>query len=153
MLFRSLIAALDALQDPGNLGTIIRTADAMGAAAVLLGTGSTDAFSPKALRAAMGSTYHLRIFQCELSETLPKLRESGFSLVCGHLAGEERLPMLNRDCVIVIGNEANGVSDGIARLCSLCRLPMLGRAESLNASAAASILIFETAKKINGIEF
>ena len=49
-------------------------------------------------------------------ETLPKLRESGFSLVCGHLAGEERLPMLNRDCVIVIGNEANGVSDGIARL-------------------------------------
>lgn len=148
-----LIAALDALQDPGNLGTIIRTADAMGAAAVLLGTGSTDAFSPKALRAAMGSTYHLRIFQCELSETLPKLRESGFSLVCGHLAGEERLPMLNRDCVIVIGNEANGVSDGIARLCSLCRLPMLGRAESLNASAAASILIFETAKKINGIEF
>lgn len=57
-----LIAALDALQDPGNLGTIIRTADAMGAAAVLLGTGSTDAFSPKALRAAMGSTYHLRIF-------------------------------------------------------------------------------------------
>jgi len=105
------------------------------------------------LRAAMGSTYHLRIFQCELSETLPKLRESGFSLVCGHLAGEERLPMLNRDCVIVIGNEANGVSDGIARLCSLCRLPMLGRAESLNASAAASILIFETAKKINGIEF
>ena len=141
------------MQDPGNLGTIIRTADAMGAAAVLLGTGSTDAFSPKALRAAMGSTYHLRIFQCELSETLPKLRESGFSLVCGHLAGEERLPMLNRDCVIVIGNEANGVSDGIARLCSLCRLPMLGRAESLNASAAASILIFETAKKINGIEF
>ena len=82
-----------------------------------------------------------------------KLRESGFSLVCGHLAGEERLPMLNRDCVIVIGNEANGVSDGIARLCSLCRLPMFGRAESLNASAAASILIFETAKKINGIEF
>lgn len=55
--------------------------------------------------------------------------------------------MLNRDCVIVIGNEANGVSDGIARLCSLCRLPMFGRAESLNASAAASILIFETAKK------
>ena len=55
--------------------------------------------------------------------------------------------------MIVIGNEANGVSDGIARLCSLCRLPMFGRAESLNASAAASILIFETAKKINGIEF
>lgn len=54
--------------------------------------------------------------------------------------------MLNRDCVIVIGNEANGVSDGIARLCSLCRLPMLGRAESLNASAAASILILKRQK-------
>lgn len=54
--------------------------------------------------------------------------------------------MLNRDCVIVIGNEANGVSDGIARLCSLCRLPMFGRAESLNASAAASILILKRQK-------
>lgn len=150
---RGLIAALDALQDPGNLGTIIRTADAMGASAVLLGTGSTDAFSPKALRAAMGSTYHLKIIECELSETLPALRENGYSLVCGHLAGEERLPQLNADCVVVIGNEANGVSDGIAKMCSLCRLPMLGRAESLNASAAASIMLFEIAKKIRGIEF
>ena len=140
---RGLIIALDALQDPGNLGTVMRTADAFGAAGILLGSGCTDPFSPKALRAAMGSTYHLPVWQGELTDELTRLKASGFSLVCGHLEGSERLPELAADRVLVIGNEGSGVSDEVASLCTLYRLPMKGRAESLNAAVAAAILIYK----------
>lgn len=145
-LCEGMYVALDALQDPGNLGTVIRTADAMGAKGIILGRGCTDAFSPKALRSAMGSTYHLPVYEAELSLLIPKLKAEGFTAVCGHLKGKERFPDPGRRCIIVIGNEGSGVSDAAAEECILCRLPMYGRAESLNASAAASILIFETAR-------
>ena len=137
-----LIVALDRLQDPGNLGTVLRTADAFGAAGVLLSEGCVDPYSPKALRSAMGSTYHLPVWQGELAAELKRLKEQGYALVCGHLKGREVLPELPADRVLVIGNEANGVSDEISGLCSLYRLPMKGRAESLNAAVAAGILIF-----------
>lgn len=143
-----MFIALDALQDPGNLGTILRTADAMGASGVLLGVGCTDAFSPKALRAAMGSTYHMPIYQCDLNSELSILAYQNFIAICGHLQGEEKIPVVKERCVIVIGNEGNGVSNEIAKKCRLCRLPMYGKAESLNASVAASILIYEIAKNM-----
>ena len=147
-LCEGLYVALDALQDPGNLGTVIRTADAMGARGIILGRGCTDAFSPKALRSAMGSTYHLPVYEAELSLLIPKLTAEGFIAVCGHLRGEEKFPNPGRKCIIVIGNEGSGVSDEAAEKCILCRLPMYGRAESLNASVAASILIFEMARQM-----
>lgn len=147
---RGLIVALDRLQDPGNLGTVIRTADAMGAAAVLLGEGCTDAFSPKCLRAAMGSAYHLPVYEAELTKELIKLKQEGRTLICGHLDGAERLADITGDAVIVVGNEGSGVSDEVAGICTLYRLPMYGRAESLNASVAASILIYEISKRIHG---
>lgn len=146
-----LYVALDRLQDPGNLGTIIRTADAMGAGGILLSTGCTDAFSPKALRSAMGSTYHLPIFCCDLVKTLPLFTQSGFTALCGHLKGDESFPQIDNKCIIVIGNEGNGVSAETAELCTLCKLPMYGRAESLNASVAASIFIYEAAKQLHKI--
>lgn len=147
---RGLTVCLDRLQDPGNLGTVIRTADAMGASSLLLSPGCTDPFSPKALRSAMGSTYHIPVFEGELSKELPRLKESGYTLVCGHLSGREKLPEINKNCAVVIGNEGNGVSDEVAALCELYRLPMFGRAESLNASVAASIMIYEISKQLNG---
>ena len=137
-----LIVALDALQDPGNMGTVLRTADAFGAAGVIAGDGCTDPYSPKALRAAMGSTYHVPVWQGDLIAELNKLKAAGFGLVCGHLKGGETLPPLSRDRVLVIGNEGSGVCDEAAALCSLYRLPMRGRAESLNASVAAARLIY-----------
>lgn len=147
-----LYVALDRLQDPGNMGTIIRTADAMGASGIILGSGCTDPFSPKALRAAMGSSYHIPIYETELTSCIARLKVLGFLPLCGHLNGEERLPELTglSRCLIIIGNEANGVSDEVASLCTLYRLPMYGRAESLNASVAASILIYEAASAIYG---
>ncbi len=130
-------------QDPGNLGTVLRTADAFGAAGVLVGEGSVDPFMPKAVRSAMGSTFHIPVWQGELKTEIPRLKEQGFGVVCGHLAGEEVLPPLPENRVIVIGNEANGVSPETAQMCTLYRLPMKGRAESLNAAVAAAILIYK----------
>lgn len=142
-----LIVALDAVQDPGNLGTIVRTADAMGACGVLLGKGCADPFAPKTLRAAMGSTYHLPLFLAEdLPAELKKLCGQGFAAVCGHLKGSGELPAPGKKCVLVIGNEGHGVSDEAAAMCAKYRLPMYGFAESLNASVAAGILIYELAR-------
>ncbi|MCL2696137.1 MAG: RNA methyltransferase [Clostridiales bacterium] len=133
--------ALDSLQDPGNLGTILRTADAFGAKGVLISRESADPFAPKALRAAMGSTYHLPIYIGDLEAELPKLNAQGFCCLCGHLNGEENLPPHGENLVLVIGNEGHGVSDAIANLCHRYRLPMRGRAESLNAAIFAAVMM------------
>lgn len=145
-----LVVALDGVQDPGNLGTIIRTADAMGASGVFLGDGCADPFAPKPLRAAMGSVYHLPIWQDALPAQLVRMKEQGFTLVCGHLKGEDTLPPPGERCALVIGSEGAGVSDAVAALCEKYRLPMYGFAESLNASVAAGILIYEIARRMRG---
>ena len=138
-----LIVCLDRIQDPGNLGTVLRTADAFGAAGVLVGEGSVDPFMAKAVRAAMGSTYHIPVWQGDIPAELDKMKTQGFDLICGHLAGEEELPALGTKRAVVIGNEANGASPEAAERCFLYRLPMKGRAESLNAAVAAAILIYK----------
>jgi len=144
-----LIVALDAVQDPGNLGTILRTADAMGAVGFFVGEGCADPYAPKPLRAAMGSIYHLPVWQGDLHNEIFRLREQGFTLVCGHLRGKSELPDVNERCLLIIGNESNGVSDEIAAQCYKYKLPMYGVAESLNASVAAGIMINEFAKVLH----
>lgn len=145
---RRLIVILDRVQDAGNLGTIVRTADAFGAAGVFVGTGSADPFSGKALRAAMGSTYHLPVWQGDAAAALDALAAQGFVCLCGHLQGEAALPDVTARMALVIGNEGNGVSDAVAARCLRYRLPMPGRAESLNAAVAAGILIYELAMRM-----
>ncbi len=136
-----LIVALDRLQDPGNAGTILRTADALGAAGLLFSPDSVDPFSPKALRAAMGSTYHLPVWIGDLTAELPRLTAQGFTCICGHLGGEAVLPPLSEKTVLVVGNEGQGVSDEVASLCVRYRMPMKGRAESLNAAIFAALMM------------
>lgn len=136
-----LVVALDRLQDPGNLGTILRTADALGAKGVLVSPDSADPFSPKALRAAMGSTYHLPIWIGSLSEELPRLRSQGFVCICGHLKGSETLPAIGARTALVVGSEGQGVSEETAALCERYRMPMRGRAESLNAAVFAALMM------------
>jgi TrmH family RNA methyltransferase len=136
-----LVVVLDRLQDPGNLGTIVRTADALGAAGVLIGAGCADPFSPKALRAAMGSTYHLPMWIGSLETELTRLRTQGFTCICGHLGGEETLPRITKRTALVIGNEGQGVSDRTAQMCIRYRMPMRGRAESLNAAVFAALMM------------
>jgi len=144
-----LIAALDCVQDPGNLGTIIRTADAMGAVGVLLGDGCADPYSPKVIRSAMGSTFHIPIWRGNLPNALKTLRDDGFICICGDLQGDTVLPQPKDRCVIVIGNEGHGVSDETAALCHRYCLPMYGQAESLNASIAAALLLYEVARTMH----
>lgn len=136
-----LIVALDRLQDPGNLGTILRTADALGASGVVISADSADPFSPKALRAAMGSTYHLPVYIGTLKDELPRLKTQGFVCVCGHLRGDETLPEIGTRTALVIGNEGQGVSEETAALCARYRMPMRGRAESLNAAVFAALMM------------
>lgn len=144
-----LIVALDALQDTGNLGTVIRTADALGAGGIIVGNGCADPFGAKALRAAMGSTYHVPIWRADLAAELMRMKEAGFCCICGHLKGSEVLPDVGSKTVLVIGNEGNGVSDAVAEQCALYRLPMRGRAESLNAAIAAAILMYELSGRMS----
>lgn len=150
MLPEGLLLGLDTMQDPGNLGSVLRSADAMGAAGVLLGPGCADPLSPKAVRSAMGSTFHLPIWQTnELAYALRKYSHQGGYVLAAHLDGCESLPALQKRTIVLIGNEGHGLSEEVAECAdTLYRLPMRGRAESLNASVAAALLLYECTKAL-----
>ncbi len=137
-----LVVVLDGVQDPGNVGAILRSADAFGAAGLLLSPDCADVYAPKTLRAAMGSTYHLPVWQGALLPELAKLHSQAFTALCGDLRGSEALPALSKNVALVIGSEGSGVSDAVANECVRFRLTMRGKAESLNASVAAGILLY-----------
>lgn len=141
------IVVLDGVQDPGNVGTIIRTADAAGLDGVLLSTQCADVFSPKVLRATMGSIFRMNLRTTDdLLGELTKLREKGYSILSSQLDGT---PFYEREKVaeqfaLIIGNEGNGVSEQVQQTAThRVRLPMRGGAESLNAAIAAAIMMYE----------
>ena len=147
---RPLFLVLDGLQDPGNLGTMIRTADAVGATGVFVGANSVDLYNPKVVRATMGSLYHLPVFQLDLIDLLPKLKESGAKVI--GTAVEEAQPVFQEDLsgavALVIGSEAHGVSDAVRALTDAnVMLPMPGKAESLNAAIASSVNLYEAIRQ------
>ena len=137
-----LVVVLDGVQDPGNVGTILRSADAFGASGVLLSPACADPYAPKTLRAAMGSTYHLPVWQGDLAAELARMKDQSFFALCGDLKGSETLPELSANVALVIGSEGSGVSAEVASLCAGFRLTMRGRAESLNAAVAAGVLLY-----------
>ncbi len=141
------LIALDGVQDPGNVGTILRTADAAGLDGILLSNECADVYSPKVLRATMGSVFHL---PCERTASLPErleqIRADGIPVIASVLGGESffhRIRSLPDAFCLVIGNEGNGISDAVRAVstCSLT-LPMRGGAESLNAGVAAGIMMY-----------
>ena len=142
---------LDRLQDPGNMGTIIRTADAFNMDGIIITDGSVDPYNPKVVRATMGSIFRLPIYYIEDSiQGLSYLKENGLRIFSTSLEGS--LPIYdidyNKGFILVIGNESTGVSDEIYSLSDeLIRIPMPGRAESLNAGVAASIIMYESMKQ------
>lgn len=141
------IVALDGVQDPGNLGTIWRTADAAGFQALLLGAGGADPLSPKVQRAAMGSGFRLPFAQAPaLEEALLSLRARGWRVIASDLHGADFYARgdVGEKFVLVIGNEARGISDAVRAAADLrLKLPMRGGAESLNAAVAAGIMMYE----------
>ena len=141
------IVVLDGVQDPGNVGTIIRTADAAGLDGVLLSNQCADVFSPKVLRATMGSIFRMNLRTTDdLPGELTKLREKGYSILSSQLDGTafyERQGVAER-FALIIGNEGNGVSEQVQQTAThRVRLPMRGGAESLNAAIAAAIMMYE----------
>ena len=140
-----LLVLLDAVQDPGNVGTLLRAADAFGAAAVLAARGTADITSPKVLRAAMGSVFHLPVIRTGPSgEIAAGLASAGFTILAATLDGEDPLALetLPEQTLLVLGNEAKGVHPAVLRTAHRrISIPTPGAAESLNVAMAGAILL------------
>lgn len=141
----------DRVRDPGNVGSIIRTADAMGLDGVMLSPESVDPYNPKLVRSTMGSLFHLRLYTDITTEMLANLQHAGFSLAVSALNDTAVTPQvwqLSENSIIIVGNEAHGVSKDICAMAdTVVKIPMCGSAESLNVAAAAAILMYEAARK------
>lgn len=146
------IVMCDRIQDPGNLGTIIRTSDAFGPAAVIMNKGCVDVYNPKVVRATAGAMFRVPFIIGETSEEIiESVKKSGFKIISTVIDSEYSFENIN-ECekiCVVIGNEGQGISREIIEESDLnITIKMNGRAESLNASIAAGICIYEIRKKL-----
>lgn len=143
---QDIIVALDDVQDPGNLGTILRTVDSVGVNQILVSKGTADSYNPKVVRSTMGAIFRVNIIEAEnLAEILKEIKKHSFDVVVTSLETEESIYNLEyKNKIIVIGNEANGVSKEIQEIADKkVKIPMLGKTESLNASVATGIMVYE----------
>ena len=146
------ILALDGIQDPGNLGTIIRTADSANLKQIIVSKNTVDAYSPKVIRSTMGAIYRVNIIEVEnLEWTLKDLQKDGFKVVVTSLDTNNSIYDISYNkSIVVIGNEANGVSKEVQELANeRVKIPMLGKTESLNAAVATGIMIYEYVRRKN----
>lgn len=142
-----LLLVLENLQDPGNLGTILRTAEGAGVTGVILNRGSVDIYNPKTIRSTMGSIYRVPFLYAEdLQEILGILRQRGIRSFAAHLKGADFYDQENYQggTAFLIGNESNGLSQELSDFAdAYIRIPMEGQLESLNAAVSAAILMYE----------
>ena len=138
---------LESIQDPGNLGTMLRTGEGAGISGILMNRTTVDLFNPKTIRSTMGSIYRVPFLVVDdLEETIRKLQADGVCVFAAHLKGKKSYDAMDyRDATaFMIGNEGNGLSDEIANLAdSYIRIPMEGQVESLNAAISATLLMYE----------
>ncbi len=146
-----LAVLVDGVQDPGNLGAIVRSADAAGAGGVILLKGTADIYNPKALRATMGSIFHLPVLtNRDPEEIIPGLSRRGIKTVAGDPRAEKFLYECDFtvSCALVVGSEAAGSGKPVLeRVSERVRIPMPGRAESLNAANSAAVLLYEVVRQ------
>ena len=143
------VLILDRIQDPGNMGTIIRTADSAGVDAIILLKGCVDIYNPKVIRSTMGSIFDMNIIQTTQDEAVDFLKANNFDIVSSYLHTESYYNETTYDgkIALVIGNEANGINDElISKSDKLVKIPIYGNAESLNAAISAAILMYEIKK-------
>ncbi len=141
-----MIVALDDIQDPGNLGTILRTIDSAGLTQILVSKGTADAFNPKVVRSTMGAIFRVNVIETEnLTKTLKEAKRHKYEVVVTSLQTDKSVYDLKYNKkIIVIGNEANGVSKEVQEIADKkVKIPMLGKTESLNASVATGIILYE----------
>lgn len=142
-----LLVILEGLQDPGNLGTILRAGEGAGITGVIMTSDTVDIFNPKTIRATMGSVYRVPfVYTDDLYETINSLHNAGIKMYAAHLDGQAYYNGfdLKMPTAFLIGNEGNGLKKPTAdRADSYLRIPMEGKVESLNAAVAASLLMYE----------
>lgn len=141
-----IIVALDDIQDPGNLGTILRTVDSVGLTQILVSKGTADPYNPKVVRSSMGAIYRVKVIECEdLLETLKEVKRNKFKILVSSLKESNSIYNVKYNKkVLVIGNEANGVEERIMNIADeKIKIPMLGKTESLNAAVATGIILYE----------
>ena len=137
---------LEGLQDPGNLGTILRTGEAAGISGLIMDENTADIYSPKVVRSTMGSIFRVPFIRVDSAAGLvPRLKEAGYTICSASLEGSISLEKAHfkKDSVLVIGNEGSGISGQLTDLSDMAvRIPMEGKVESLNAAVSASILMY-----------
>lgn len=141
---------LEALQDPGNVGTIIRTADAAGACCVYLDEACADLFNPKTLRSSMGSVFHVPCGRVTGKTVVAEIKENGSKVIAATPYGDSAYydTDMTGSFLLMIGNESAGLSTASVDMADVTiRIPMPGQAESLNASAAAAVILFEAVRQ------
>ena len=146
----NIAVVLDGIQDPGNLGTILRTVDSVGLSQIILSKTSVDAYNPKVVRSTMGAIFRVKIIESEnLVETLKNMKKHKFKVVATSLEGSESIYNMDYNKkVIVIGNESKGVSKEILEIADArIKIPMLGKTESLNASIATGVILYEYVRR------
>lgn len=145
-----LLIVLDRVQDPGNVGTIIRTADAAGADGIITLQGTADIFAGKTVRSTMGSLFHLPICHDVRAENLGQFLRATNLCAYAALLNPQSKPFFAaplNPAALIFGNEGSGISPEILPYCQAVHIPMFGQAESLNVSTAASIIIYEAARQ------
>ncbi len=148
---KPLLLLLEDIQDPGNLGTMFRTAEAAGATGIIMSRGTVDVFNPKTVRSTMSAVFRQPFLYTEdLQETMRELQKRGIRILAAALEGSEEYQLADytQPCAIVIGNEGNGLTQATLQLSDQkVRIPMAGRIESLNAAISAGILLYEAARQ------
>ncbi|CAM5201736.1 TrmH family RNA methyltransferase OS=Ureibacillus acetophenoni OX=614649 GN=SAMN05877842_102444 PE=4 SV=1 [Ureibacillus acetophenoni] len=146
----SKVLLIDAVQDPGNIGTMIRTADAAGLDAVILGKGTVNAYNPKTVRAAQGSHFHIPVVRGDLLEWIEKLQDKDIPVYGTAL--ENAIPYTevnsSNEFAVILGNEGSGIHPQLLdKTNQNLIIPILGQAESLNVAVATGILLYQLVKK------
>ncbi len=148
---KPLYVIMDGVQDPGNAGTIIRTADAVGADGVILLKGSVDAFADKVVRSTMGSIFHVPVYAGISADELQEFVQVQDLQLLATALDETAKPHFQQDftkgTAVVLGNEGNGVSAAVLAMAQKTYIPMYGRAESLNVAMSASIVLYEALRQ------
>lgn len=146
----SCLFLLENLQDPGNMGTILRTSEGAGVSGIIMNRESVDPYNPKVIRSTMGAIFRMPfVIVDDFEDVLCRLKEAGIRTFAAHLDGEDFYRQDYRGgCAFFIGNEGNGLSENLAaRADGRIRIPMKGQVESLNAAVAATVLMYETLRQ------
>lgn len=144
------ILIVERLQDPGNLGTIIRTAEGAGVTGIVISGDSVDIYNPKTVRSTMGSVFRMPVYVSEdLISDIKMIKKSGITIYGAHLDGSDFYNKnLTKACGFLIGNEGNGLSAGVSALSDeLIKIPMMGKVESLNAATSAAVISYEVLRQ------